>query len=89
MVSMDRRGPHLYTGSKYRGIRRSVWKNQGGGRNNPPSEDVLQKNTSGGRGLSFIQEFNVHFRFVFLCQIPRFRADRQAERNRASSNDRY
>ena len=31
LVSMDTGGPYLYTGSKYRGIRRSVCKIQGGG----------------------------------------------------------
>ena len=30
LVSIDRGGPYLYNGSKYRGIRRSVQKIQGG-----------------------------------------------------------
>ena len=43
LVSMDRGGPYLYTGRKYRDIRGFVSKIQGGGCNNLPSEDVLQK----------------------------------------------
>ena len=43
VVSMNRGGPYLYSGSKCRGIRRSVWKIQGEGCNNPTAEDVLQK----------------------------------------------
>ena len=43
LVSMDKGGPYLYTGTKYSRIRRSVYNIQGGGCSNPPSEDVLQK----------------------------------------------
>ena len=39
---MDRHDPYLYTGSKYRRTKRSVYKIQGGGCNTP-LEDVLQK----------------------------------------------
>ena len=51
---MDRGGPHLYTGSKYRDIRRSLWKIQGGGCNNHPSEDVLQKIPQEDEGLFYV-----------------------------------
>ena len=36
LVIMDRGGPYLNTGSKYRGIKRFVLKIQGGGRNKNP-----------------------------------------------------
>ena len=51
LVSMDRGGPYLYTGSKYSGIKRSVQKIQGGGCNNAPFGECVTKNTSGGRDL--------------------------------------
>ena len=55
--------PYLYTGSKYRGTKRSVYKIQGGGCNNPyPSEDVLQK-TSGGQGLTYTDEFHASSKY--------------------------
>ena len=43
LVSMDRGGPHLYSGSKYRGHQAFYIENPGRGCNNPPSEDVYGK----------------------------------------------
>ena len=52
LVSMDRGSPYLYTGSKYRGIKRFLWKFQEGGCNNHLLEDVLQKIPQEDEGYS-------------------------------------
>ena len=43
LVSMDREGSYLYTGSEYRGMKRSVKKIKGGGCNNPLRRTCYKK----------------------------------------------
>ena len=70
LVSMDRGGPYLYTGSKYRGIRHSIKKIQGRGYNKPPSEDVLQKIPREDEGVILEDKFSnciALLDFVCVC----------------------
>ena len=53
LVSMDRGGQYQYTGSKYRGIRHSLQKIQGGVATPSPFGGHVTKNTSGGQGLMY------------------------------------
>ena len=53
LVSMDRGGSYLYTGSKYKGIRRSYGKSVEG-LQQLPFGGLVTKNTPGGRGLFYV-----------------------------------
>ena len=50
LVSMDRGGPYLYNGSKYR-VSGILYRKSREGLQQPPFRGRVTKNTSGGRGL--------------------------------------
>ena len=64
LVSMDRGGPYLYTGCKYRGIENpGRWVQQA---TTPPFGGRVTKNTLGGRGLNKYTTIESCL-FYFLC----------------------